>query len=371
MRSFSSATLISLLLATPAAAEVNAGTNRPRPAKPFVETTVATFDDPWRLAFLPDGRMILTEKSGHIYLVTQRGAKTRVGGVPKVEYQGQGGLLDVALSPRYAQDHAVYISYAEPGPGGSSLALARATLAGNALINLQVIWRQSPKGAGGQFGGIIAFDPAGRHLFLTVGERMRKTPAQDPEQALGKILRLNLDGSTPADNPAAKAGGVRAQTWSSGHRNAYGLAFNAAGTLWETEMGPKGGDELNIIRPGRNYGWPIVSNGINYDGSPIPRHDTRPEFEKPLVYWTPVIAPSSLAFYYKSLFPQWRGSAFIGGLAAQTLVRIRFDGKGGANEAERWAMGYRVRDVEVGPDGALWLLEDGEGGRLARLTPKG
>lgn len=363
--------LLSLVCAAPAAAEVNAGHYQPKPDKPFVAATVATFDYPWKLAFLPDERMLVTEKPGKLWLVTRAGAKTPVSGVPKVRYEGQGGLLGVFVSPHGAQDHAVYLTYSEPGPGGSSLAVARATLSGSALTGLKVIWRQSPKGQGGQFGAVIAFDPDGRHMYLASGERQRKTPAQDPDQALGKILRLNLDGTTPADNPMAGKGGVRAQTWTTGHRNPYGLAFDRAGLLWEIEMGPMGGDELNLIRVGRNYGWPVVSNGINYDGSPIPRHDTRPEFEKPVVYWTPVIAPAGLAFYYAELFPRWRGSAFTGGLGSQALVRIGFDGKGGANEADRWDMGARIRDVEVGPDGALWLLEDDEQGRLLRLTPKG
>lgn len=358
------------MTAMPVAAEMNFGNARPNPVKPFVETPVATFNFPWAIAFLPDGHMLITEKPGKIFLVSQTGQKQEVSGVPAVQYEGQGGLLDVAISPHYAADHQVYISYSEPGEGGSSLAVARATLKGTALEGLKVIWRQMPKGDGGQFGGIITFDPAGRHILFASGERMRKTPAQDPDQALGKIIRLNLDGSVPTDNPMFKEGGVKAQTWTTGHRNPYGLAYDAKGTLWEVEMGPKGGDELNIITPGKNYGWPTVSNGINYDGSPIPPHDTRPEFEKPVVYWTPVIAPAGLAFYNKGLFPQWKGSAFIGGLKVMSLVRVAFDGPNGAREADRWDMGHRIRDVAVGPDGALWVIEDEDSGRLIKLTPK-
>lgn len=358
------------MTAMPVAAEMNFGNARPNPVKPFVETPVATFNFPWAIAFLPDGHMLITEKPGKIFLVSQTGQKQEVSGVPAVQYEGQGGLLDVAISPHYAADHQVYISYSEPGEGGSSLAVARATLKGTALEGLKVIWRQMPKGDGGQFGGIITFDPAGRHILFASGERMRKTPAQDPDQALGKIIRLNLDGSVPTDNPMFKEGGVKAQTWTTGHRNPYGLAYDAKGTLWEVEMGPKGGDELNIITPGKNYGWPTVSNGINYDGSPIPPHDTRPEFEKPVVYWTPVIAPAGLAFYNKGLFPQWKGSAFIGGLKVMSLVRVAFDGPNGAREADRWDMGHRIRDVAVGPDGALWVIEDEDAGRLIKLTPK-
>lgn len=336
---------------------------------PFAVTPVATFEYPWAIAFLPDGRMLVTEKPGKLYLVSQRGAKQQVGGVPRVLYEGQGGLLDVAISPRFVNDHAVYLSYSEPGRGGSSLALTRATLAGNRLADPKVIWRQVPKGDGGQFGGTIAFDPAGQHLFLSSGERMRKTPAQDPAQALGKIIRLNLDGSVPADNPMGRAGGVRAQTWSTGHRNPYGLAFDAAGRLWEIEMGPKGGDELNLIRPGADYGWPTVSNGINYDGTPIPKHATRPQFAAPVLWWDPVIAPAGLVVHDGKNFPQWKGSAFTGGLASEALVRIAFDGTS-AREAERWKLGRRVRDVVEGPDGALWLVEDEADGRLLKLSPK-
>lgn len=356
-----------------AAESVNAGLNAPNPSKPFVATTVATFDSPWAIAFLDDGRMLVTEKAGRLFLVTQAGAKTPVGGVPDVSNSGQNGLLDVAVSPHFAQDHSVYLTYAEPGAGGSGLALARAQLAQSGketqLARLQVIWRQMPRGYGGQPGGIIAFSPDGRYLFLSSGDRMRPETAQDPDQALGKVLRLNLDGTTPGDNPHAAQGGVRAQTWTLGHRNPYGLAFAPDGRLWLDEMGPKGGDELNLLLPGRNYGWPIVSNGDNYNGTPIPRHSTHPEFEAPIVYWTPVIAPAGLAFYTRDLFPAWKGSAFIGALREDALVRIAFDANGGAREADRWDMGHRIRGVAVAPDGALWLIEDGSGGRLLRLTP--
>jgi glucose/arabinose dehydrogenase len=357
-------------------ADENAGLIQPDATRPFAANAVATFDTPWAIAFLPDDRLLITQKGGQLFLVTQQGVKRRVGGVPKVQYEGQNGLLDVAISPRFTADGLVYLTYMEPGPGGSSLALARARLvdsgsgAAASLADLSVIWRQMPKGGGGQPGGIIAFAPDGRHLFLTTGERMRKTPAQDPDQALGKVLRLNPDGTTPPDNPWAEQGGVRAQLWTLGHRNPYGLAFAPNGDLWLDEMGPRGGDELNLIRPGGNYGWPIVSNGDNYDGTPIPRHSTHPEFVPPVVYWNPVIAPAGLAFYTGDLFPQWRGSALIGGLAGMTLVRIVFDGHGGARQADRWDMDARIRDVAVAHDGAVWLIEDSQEGRLLRLTPK-
>jgi glucose/arabinose dehydrogenase len=368
------AVFLSLGIVLPATAQVNAGLNTPNPSKPFQETTVTTFDVPWALAFFQDGRMLVTEKAGRLFLVTQDGNKQQIGGVPKVEYSGQNGLLDVAISPHFDRDHSIYLTYSEPGPNGSSLALARAQLSGTenhlTLGNLQVIWRQMPKGHGGQPGGIVAFSPDGKHLFLTSGDRMRPETAQDPDQALGKVLRLNLDGTTPNDNPMASQGGVRAQTWTTGHRNPYGLAFAPDGKLWLDEMGPMGGDELNLLKPGRNYGWPVVSNGDNYDGTPIPRHDTHPEFEPPVLYWTPVIAPAGLTFYTGKLFPDWKGSAFIGSLRSQALVRVVIDANGNAREADRWDMGQRIRDVALAPDGALWLIEDAGKARLIRLTPK-
>lgn len=358
----------------PAMAQQNAGSRAPNPTKPFIETAIATFDTPWALAFLPDGRMLVTEKAGRLFLVTQAGAKRQLAGVPQVANVGQNGLLDVAVSPQFERDRSVFLTYAEPGPQGSGLALALARLSESAsrvgLDSLRVIWRQLPKGSGGQPGGIIAFSPEGRHLFLTSGDRMRPATAQDPDQALGKVLRLNLDGTVPSDNPLASQGGVRAQTWTTGHRNPYGLAFAPDGRLWLHEMGPLGGDELNLIRPGLNYGWPLVSNGDNYDGTPIPDHSTRPEFEAPLVYWNPVIAPAGLAFYTGQAFPEFNGSALIGGLRAQALVRIAFDADGGAREADRWDMGHRIRDVAVARDGAIWLLEDSSEARLLRLTPR-
>ena len=355
------------------AESVNAGKRRADATKPFVSHTVASFDTPWAIAFLPDGRLLVTEKGGRIYLTAKDGRKTRVENVPAVAASGQNGLLDIAIAPDFAASGRVYFTYVEPGDGGSGLALARASLvvAGSqaSLNDVAVIWRQTPKGGGGQPGGIIAFDPQGRHLFLTSGDRMRPETAQDPDQALGKILRLNLDGTTPADNPRAADGGVRAQTWTMGHRNPYGLAFAPDGRLWEDEMGPRGGDELNLIEPGRNYGWPIVSNGDNYNGTRIPRHATRPEFAAPAVYWTPVIAPAGLAFYEGEMFPQWKGSALIGGLAARALVRVTFGADGNADEADRWNMGARIRDVAVAPDGSVWVIEDHSPGRLLRLTP--
>jgi glucose/arabinose dehydrogenase len=259
-----------------------------------------------------------------------------------------------------------------------------------------------PKGKGGQEGAQVAFSPDGQSLFLTVGDRQRFTPAQDPDQPVGKILRLTLDGKPapgnpnfgktgaatvplidpPADTEAAKTAKIvstytftgpnltPAETWATGVRTPYGLAFSPTGELWEVEHGPRGGDELNLIQPGKNYGWPLVSYAMNYNGVPIPSPDTRPDLTKPVIYWTPVIAPGNIMFYKGAMFPQWQGSALIGGLATQSLNRITFDGKGHATTAERWSVGHRIRDVEVGPDGALWMLEDANPGALFRVTPK-
>lgn len=375
MRSVLAIVLCSLSIATANAQSINAGNRDYSTTQPFIARPVADFDTPWAIAFLPDGRLLVTEKPGRMFLVSQSGRKTPITNVPDVAASGQNGLLDVAVSPTYRSDRRIYISYVEPGDGGSGLALAEATLAVSgpqaSLQNLNVIWRQTPKGGRGQPGGIIAFDPAGTHLFLTSGDGMIPSGVQDPDQTLGKVLRLNLDGSTPDDNPQVEDGGVRAQTWTMGHRNPYGLAFAPDGKLWLHEMGPRGGDEVNLIEPGRNYGWPLVSNGDNYSGTPIPRHSTRPEFAPPALYWNPVIAPAGMAFYDGQMFPEWRGSALIGGLVATGLVRISFAANGAVDEADRWDMQARIRDVAEAPDGAVWVIEDDNPGRLLRLTPSG
>jgi glucose/arabinose dehydrogenase len=284
-------------------------------------------------------------------------------------------LLDVAIAPDFAKSRTIYLSYAEPRPDGSSLALARATLSDGATPSLQglaVIFRAGSDGSGGQYGANIAFSPDGKLLYLSSGERQRFTPAQDPDQALGKILRLTLDGRPAPGNPMAAAGGVRAETWSTGHRNPYGLAFAADGRLWEVEMGPKGGDEVNLILPGRNYGWPNVSNGDNYDGTPIPDHAPGDGYEAPKLFWNPSISPGGLMIYSGAMFPAWKGSAFIAALSAKALIRATLAGDTAA-KTDQWAMGTRIRDVAQAPDGAIWLLEDGaqgSQGRLMRLTPR-
>ncbi|HEX4050082.1 MAG TPA: PQQ-dependent sugar dehydrogenase [Steroidobacteraceae bacterium] len=406
MPKLASAVLLTVLLSSAAYAQVNAGKQESDPNLPFTVTRVTTLDLPWRIAFLPDGRMLVTEKVGRLDLVTQQGTKTEISGVPASYYAGQSGMLGVFLSPHYAADHNVYLTYAEPGDYGGGLALGRGRLVIDGrrtrLEGFQVLWRQLPKGKGGQEGAQIAFSPDGKYLFLSVGDRQRMTPAQDSNQPEGKILRLTLDGKPAPGNPMAGKVGARtiplidppddteaaktapvvstytfpgpnltpAETWTSGHRTPYGLAFAPDGRLWELEHGPRGGDKLNLIEPGKNYGWPLVSYGVNYNGVPIPSFDTRPDLAKPVIYWTPVIAPGNLMFYKGTLFPNWNGSALISGLSTEAIVRVKFDGKGGATAVQRWSVGVRVRDIEEAPDGSLWMLEDADQGGLFHLTPK-
>lgn len=351
---------------------------------PFDIEPVASFDEPWAMAFLPDGRMLVTEKKGNLFIVTRDGQKSGpVGGVPAVDYGGQGGFGDVALHPDFRDNNRIYLSYAEAGADGTrGAAVARATLQvtqqGGALADVDVVWRQYPKVSGrGHYGHRILFDAAG-YLWISSGERQKFTPAQDMQSNLGKILRLKDDGSIPDDNPfvdyfsnepMVDDEGVHGEIWSLGHRNTLGIAFDLNGQLWNIEMGPRGGDELNRIQRGANYGYPLVSNGVHYDLRDIPDHDTRPEFEPPALWWTPVIAPASLITYRGTLFEGWRGNLITAGLASRAIVRIELQGET-ASEAARYDMGKRIRSVVEGPDGALWVLEDGNNGRLLRLTPK-
>ena len=353
--------------------------------KPFTTTVVADFDAPWAMTFLPDGQMLVTEEAGTLLLVSADGkARTPVSGTLPVSSAGQGGLMDVVLHPKFAENRLVYFSFSEANDQGlKGVALARGALKLTevqcvtapcppqaSLENVEVIFRATPYVEGdGHFSGRIAFAPDG-HLFFTNGERQKFDPAQDPKATLGKVLRLNDDGTPAAGNPLA-AQGFHPAVWSYGHRNLLGIAFDAQGNLWEQEMGPKGGDEVNLILPGRNYGYPIVSDGDHYDGRDIPDHATRPEFEKYKVNWTPVISPGGLIVYSGEMFPQWKGDLFIGGLSSQSLVRVDVAGTDAA-KGDQWPMGARIREVEQGPDGALWLLEDGgrgSEGRLLKLTP--
>ena len=346
----------------------------------FSVEEVRQFEAPWAMTFLPDGRMLITEMGGTLHLYeAMSDSSAPISGVPEVVRVDQGGLGDVVLHPGFADNNLVYISFVEGGEDdlmGAAVARARLALddvGGGALEDLEVIWRQDPKKAGdGHFGYRIAFGPDGL-LWISSSERKEFDPAQDMSTNLGKIVRLNDDGTPAEGNPFADQGGVAAQVWTLGHRNILGLAFDGQGQLWAHEMGPKGGDELNLIVEGENYGYPLVSNGVHYDDTDIPNHDTRPEFRAPAVTWTPVISPAGFMVYDGNGFPDWNGSGFIGGLSSMSLVRVEFDGQS-AREAERFEMGRRIREVEQGPDGAIWLLEDGNRGGdgwLLKLTPAG
>jgi glucose/arabinose dehydrogenase len=342
----------------------------------FQVQVVADFESPWAMTFLPDGRMLITEKSGTLLVVSADGRqRKRVDGIPRVSSEGQGGLMDVVLHNDFAQNRLVYFSYAEAGQGGKGVVLARGAFADGerpVLQNIETLFRASPYVEGdGHYSGRIAFSTDG-YLFFTNGERQKFEPAQDPKATLGKVLRLKDDGTAAPGNPLA-AEGFHPAVWSYGHRNLLGIAFDTSGNLWEQEMGPKGGDEVNLILPGRNYGYPIVSDGDHYDDKPIPDHSTRSEFEKPKVSWNPVISPGGLMVYSGKLWPQWKGDLFIGGLSSQSLIRIDLDGTN-ARKGDQWPMGERIREPEEGPDGAIWLLEDGRRdgkGRLLKLTPLG
>ena len=351
----------------------------------FLIEELASFDQPWSMAFLPDGNFLVTEKPGKMFLMNQAGETlSEISGVPEVAYGGQGGLGDIAIHPDFNENKTVYVSFAEEGENDTRGAVViKATLdlteEGGALSNLEYIWRQVPKVTGrGHYAHRMAFSEDG-YLFISSGDRQKFDPAQDMTSNMGKIIRLNDDGSIPADNPFYNDGGVAAEVWSLGHRNPLGIDFDADGKLWNIEMGPRGGDELNLVLKGEDYGYPTVSNGIHYNGSNIPNHDTRPEFEEPKEWWgdgysIPVISPSSFVIYQGNLFGDWQGSGFISGLSSESLIRVQFDGDS-AKEIERFDMGRRIRSVEEGPDGALWLLEDyprrqdTSKGRLLRLTP--
>ena len=353
---------------------------------PFEMEAVASFDEPWAMAFLPDGRMLVTEKKGNLYVVNESGQRFGVRGVPDVDYGGQGGFGDVAVHPDFEDNGFIYLSYVEPGIGGTrGAAITRAVLTlsegRGTLSDHEVIWRQYPKVVGrGHYGHRMVFDDDG-YLFVSSGDRQKFTPAQDMQSNIGKVLRLNDDGSIPGDNPfvnyieqdpAVDDEGVYGQIWSLGHRNPLGLAIDLDGQLWDMEMGPAGGDELNAVVRGGNYGYPVVSNGDHYDGREIPDHDTRPEFREPAIWWTPVVSPGNMIVYQGDLFSDWKGNALIAGLSSRAIVRVALDGQE-AREVERYSMRERIRSIEEGPGGVLWVLEDergGSGGRMLRLTPK-
>ena len=341
----------------------------------LLATKIATFDRPWAMTFLPDDSLLVTEKKGALWHVAGDGSKTKVQGMWKVSYGGQGGLGDVVRHPDFEHNSWVYLSYAERASyeGTIGAVVVRAKFDPKErplrLTSVEKLWIQEPKVTGrGHYSHRIAFGPGGK-LFITSGDRQKLTPAQDFKGHLGKVLRLNGDGTVPDDNPWQHRGEIARQFWTVGHRNMLGIDFDADGRLWVHEMGPRHGDELNLIMPGKNYGWPIVSNGDHYSGKPIPDHDTRPEFEAPRAFWVPSIAPSGLVIYDGDLFGNWKGDAMIGGLISKALIHVDLQGEK-AEEAERFKWGERVREVEQGPTGALFVLEDGSGGRLLQLTPK-
>ncbi|HEU4407301.1 MAG TPA: PQQ-dependent sugar dehydrogenase [Polyangiaceae bacterium] len=359
-------------------------TRAPAPAKATaveVATVAKGLEGAWALEFLPGGKMLVTEKAGRMRLVGPDGSLSPpVAGVPKVDARDQGGLLDVALSPSFAADRLIYWSYSEPrGDEGNGTTVARAKLVegpggGARLEGVQIIFRQAPTwDSSKHFGSRLVFAPDGK-LFVTLGERSLPKPrehAQRLDGLLGKIVRINPDGSVPADNPFVERPGVRPEIWSYGHRNIQSAALDGQGRLWEVEHGPRGGDELNRPEPGKNYGWPVITYGIDYDGDPIGQGMTQREgLEQPVYYWDPVIAPSGMAYYDAALFPAWRGSFLVGGLVSMGLVVVKMEGDRVANE-ERIDLGFRTRDVKVGADGAVYVVTDRGDGRILRLTPRG
>lgn len=346
------------------------------PEEVFEIEELGRFEEAWAMTFLPDGRLLITEKPGRLELVDLEADRiVEVAGVPEVAYGGQGGLGDVVLHPDFADEPRLYLSYAEPGEGGRGAAVARALLRetddGAMLEALEVIWRQTPKDPGqGHFSHRIVLRDG--RMWISSGDRQLFTPAQEFTNNLGKIIRLFDDGRVPDDNPFRERGGVAREFWTMGHRNVLGLAFDAEGRLWAHEMGPRGGDELNLIRPGRNYGWPVIGYGINYNGDTIHVSTHREGMEQPVHYWVPSIATSGLLIYTGNAFPQWRGSFFVGGLAGQQLARLTVEGRRVTN-VEVLLEGFgRIRDVRQGPDGFIYLALDDRGGgatSVVRLEP--
>lgn len=361
----------------------------PKPIAGVTQTAVATFGSPWAMTFIPDGRLLVTDNQARsLSLVTQAGAVKTVSGLPAL-----GGIYDVAVGPSYATDRTIYFTFAEPSPPGTPrdgpyaypdyladptifsgvLALATAQIdetgADPVLRNVRVIWRQTPQiVSGGEFGGRIVFSPDNRYVFVSAGDRAVYPPAKALDNTLGKIIRLSLDGQIPADNPFVGTPGALGEIWSLGHRNPYGLAFAPDGRLWEHEHGPKGGDEFNLIKPGANYGWPSVSYGDRTDGTPFPRPADGDGFAASAYVWTPAIAPGGMIFYSGSAFADWQGDVLLTGLVSKALIRVRIEGET-AREVQRFDLGGRIREVELAPDGSLWILVDSPGGKLVKLAP--
>ncbi len=363
-------------MASPALAQEAPRSPTPKDSRlPARQVDVARgLEHPWGLAFLPDGRMLVTERPGRLRLVSREGELSApLAGVPKVRTGNQGGLLDVALSPTFAQDRLVYLSFSEPGDGGASTAVARGRLGERGLDDTQVIWRQQPKvGGSAHWGSRLVFRPDGT-LFVTLGDRfLYSENAQNLGDTIGKIVRINADGSLPRDNPFVGRDGARPEIWSYGHRNVQAAALDAQGQLWTVEHGARGGDELNNPQPGKNYGWPVITYGVDYSGARIGFGTTRPGMEQPVYYWDPVIAPSGATFYTGDVFRDWRGDLLVGSLVPGRLVRLRL-ANGRVTHEERYVIdpGERIRDVRQGPDGLIYLLTDHPRGRIVRLEPTG
>jgi glucose/arabinose dehydrogenase len=371
--------ILSLLLAGPALAQgdvVKSGKENFR-----VETIATGLQNPWALAFLPDGRMLVTERPGRLRIVSKDGKLSPpVAGLPPIAVVGQGGLLDIVLAPDFSQSHTLYFGFAEPrgakgavNPNSTSVASARfVEEKGTAkLEDVKVIFRQEPAYPGGfHFGSRIAIARDGT-LFITTGERNLKTPSQDLKQDLGKVIHINADGSIPKGNPFAGRKDARPEIWSYGHRNIQGAAIHpVTGKLWINEHGPKGGDEINIPQKGKNYGWPVIGFGVDYSGAKIHESSSKPGMEQPIYHWTPSIAPSGMMFYTADAFPKWRGNLFIGALALTHLNRLELDGEKVVKEERLLAdRKWRIRDVRQGPDGYIYLLTDARDGKLLRLVP--
>jgi glucose/arabinose dehydrogenase len=338
-----------------------------------IETVAKGLEHPWGLELLPDGRMIVTERPGRLRIVDRdRRVSAPLAGVPKVFARGQGGLLDVAVSPNFGKDRLVYLSYAEPGDGGAGTAVARGQLGERGLEKTEVIWRQTPKvESSNHFGSRIVFRPDGT-LFVTTGDRFAyREKAQDLSTTIGKVVRINPDGSAPKDNPFAGRSGARPEIWSYGHRNVQGAALHPqTGELWTAEHGARGGDELNRVQAGKNYGWPVITYGVDYSGAKIGEGTAKPGMEQPVYYWDPVIAPSGMTFYTGNAFSDWKGNILIGSLNPGALVRLVMEnGKVAREERYRGELGERIRDVRQAPDGSLYLITDQRNGRILKVMP--
>lgn len=336
----------------------------------FTATEHGPFDEGWAMTFLPGtDRLLVAERVGALQLRDQvSGEVTEVGGVPQVHHAGQAGLHDVIPAPSFEQDGTIYLSWVRSTEEGLQGVVGRGTLdiEAAALSDVEVLWEQTPRSGDGHFSLRMLIQDD--HLFVTSGDRQELTPAQGLDTNLGKVLRLTLDGEPGPGNPWAGQGGVAAEFWTIGHRNPLGIAEDFEGRIWVSEMGPQGGDELNLVVEGENYGWPEVSMGVHYGGGHIPDHEDEDGFRAPAAWWVPSISPGNLLIYSGDLFPGWADSALLGGLSGQTLVRVELDGEQ-ATAVDDWDMGERVREVEQAPDGAIWVLEDGAGGRLLELRP--